>query len=85
MSKTFADALNTVKPNASGTVGIISSYALLDVNFSYSFLKHYNVKLIMNNILNKQYFTERPAFFPGPGGLYPSDGRSIIVSVGVKL
>ncbi|HLF46955.1 MAG TPA: hypothetical protein VI548_11050, partial [Chitinophagaceae bacterium] len=80
---TFSDALNTATPNASGTVGIVPSYQLLDWNFTYHFAKHYNMKLLMNNLFNKQYFTERPAFFPGPGGLYPSDGRSIIFSVGV--
>lgn len=78
----FSDALNTITPNASGTVGIVPSYQLVDWNFTYRFAKHYNIKLLMNNLFNKQYFTERPIFFPGPGGLYPSDGRTIIVSVG---
>lgn len=45
----------------------------------------YNVKLALNNLFDKQYFTERPPFFPGPGGLYPSDGRSLIFSVGATL
>lgn len=78
----FSDALNTITPNASGTVGIVPSYQLVDWNFTYRFAKRYNIKLLMNNLFNKQYFTERPAFFPGPGGLYPSDGRTIILSIG---
>ncbi len=81
----YADALNTVKPNASGTVGLVPAYQLVDWNFTYRFNTRYKIKLLMNNIFNKQYFTERPAFFPGPGGLYPSDGRSIIVSAGINI
>jgi Fe(3+) dicitrate transport protein len=81
----FADALNTENPNASGTLGLVPAYQLVDLNFIYRFLKKYNIKLITNNLFNHQYFTERPAFFPGPGGLYPSDGRSIILSIGAKF
>lgn len=85
VGKTFADALNTVTPNISGTVGVVPSYKIFDWNFTWRFLQKYNVKLLMNNLFNRQYFTERPSFFPGPGGLYPSDGRSFIVSVGAQL
>ena len=83
--KAYADALNTEQPNASGTLGVVPSYSLVDWNFTYYFGKHFNVKLLMNNILDKHYFTERPWFFPGPGGLYPADGRTLILSVGVKF
>ncbi len=85
VSKSFADALNTVEPNASGTIGLVSGYTLADANFSYHFNKTYNIKMVINNIFDKQHFTERPSFFPGPGGLYPSDGRSFIVSFGAKF
>ena len=85
VGKAFSDALNTVIPNSNGTVGLVPSYQLVDWNFTYHFAKRYNIKLLMNNIFNKQYFTERPGFFPGPGGLYPSDGRSIILSAGIKI
>ncbi|MBO9564518.1 MAG: TonB-dependent receptor [Niastella sp.] len=83
--KSYADALNTATPNASGTIGLVPGYQLVDWNFTFRFAKHYNVKLAMNNLFNKQYFTERPPFFPGPGGLYPSDGRSVIFSIGATL
>ena len=85
VGKSFADAFNTVTPNASGTTGIIPSYQLVDWNFTYRFQSGFNIKLLQNNILNKQYFTQRPSFFPGPGGLYPSDGRSFIISIGAKF
>ena len=83
--KAFSDALNTVQPNSSGTSGLVPSYQLVDWNFTYRFAKKCNIKLLMNNLFNKQYFTERPGFFPGPGGLYPSDGRTIIISVGANF
>jgi len=83
--KSYADALNTVTPNASGTIGLVPGYQLVDWNFTWRFARHYNVKLALNNLFNKQYFTERPPFFPGPGGLYPSDGRSVVFSIGATL
>ena len=83
--KAYSDPLNTVNPNPSGTVGIVPGYQLVDWNFTWRIKQHYNVKLLMNNLLNKQYFTERPSFFPGPGGLFPSDGRSMILSFGLVI
>jgi Fe(3+) dicitrate transport protein len=38
----------------------------------------------INNVTNKQYFTKRPSFYPGPG-IWSSDGRSLVVSVGFKF
>ncbi|WP_336515973.1 TonB-dependent receptor family protein [Pollutibacter soli] len=81
----YADALNTREPNAPGTVGLVPSYGIFDWNFTYVFRKYVTLNLLMNNIFDKHYFTERPWFFPGPGGIYPSDGRSVILSVGVAL
>lgn len=83
--KSYADALNTEQPNASGTIGLVPGYELVDVNLTWRFAKQYNVKCSLNNLFDKQYFTERPPFFPGPGGIYPSDGRSVIFSVGATL
>ncbi len=83
--KAFADALNTVEPNPAGTVGLIPAYGVFDWNFSYHFRKYVSLNLSVNNLFDKHYFTERPWFFPGPGGLYPSDGRSVILSVGLSL
>jgi Fe(3+) dicitrate transport protein len=84
-AEAYSDPLNTTTPNPSGTVGIVPGYQLVDWNFTWRFKHDYNVKLLMSNLFDKQYFTERPAFFPGPGGLYPSDGRSIIFSFGLVI
>ncbi|CAN5587521.1 TonB-dependent receptor [soil metagenome] len=83
-AKSYADALNTVKPSYNGTVGLVPAYGLLDLNTSYRFNERFMLRLNINNILNKQYFTKRPTFYPGPG-IWSSDGRSVNVSVGIKI
>jgi len=57
---------------------------LLDFNSSIRITKNLDARLNVNNILNKQYFTKRPTFYPGPG-IWPSEGRSFNVSFGIKL
>lgn len=83
-AKSYADALNTVQPSYNGAVGLVPAYGLLDINSSYRFNERFMLRLNVNNILNKQYFTKRPTFYPGPG-IWSSDGRSVNVSVGIKI
>jgi Fe(3+) dicitrate transport protein len=79
----FADPLNTVLPNATGTIGLVPSYGLLDLNASCK-IKNLVFRLSLNNVIDKQYFTTRPTFYPGPG-IWPSDGRSMVFTVGFKF
>ena len=84
-SETFADALNTVKPPAAtGAVGLVPSYGLLDINSSVRISKNLECRININNITNKQYFTKRPSFYPGPG-IWPSEGRSLGGSVIIRI
>ncbi|MCW5909937.1 MAG: TonB-dependent receptor [Cyclobacteriaceae bacterium] len=83
VDETYADALNTVTPSANGAVGLVPGYGLLDFNSTF-FIKQVTVRVNVNNITNKSYFTKRPSFYPGPG-IWPSDGRSLVVSVGFKI
>lgn len=83
-SKTFADALNTVAPSANGAIGLVPAYALLDLNASYKVYGNSTIRLSINNVMNKQYFTKRPTFYPGPG-VWSSDGRSVVVALGIKI
>lgn len=84
-SKTYADALNTVVPPAStGAVGLVPSYGLLDFNSTFRLTKNLEFRLNVSNVANRKYFTKRPSFYPGPG-IWPSEGRSFNVSVGIKL
>ncbi|HRJ31543.1 MAG TPA: TonB-dependent receptor [Cyclobacteriaceae bacterium] len=83
VGETFADAMNTVLPSATGAVGLVPGYGLFDLNSTFVF-HSFTVRINVNNITNKQYFTKRPTFYPGPG-IWPSDGRSLVVSVGFKV
>ncbi len=83
-SSSFSDALNTVTPPASGAKGFTPAYSIWDFNASLRTNSFFTIRAGMNNIFNKQYFTKRPIFYPGPG-IWPSDGRNIYVTVGVKI
>jgi Fe(3+) dicitrate transport protein len=81
----FADPLNTLQPAAAtGAVGIVPSYGLLDLNASFRISRHLEARINVNNVADKQYFTKRPTFYPGPG-VWSSDGRSVILSIGIHL
>jgi Fe(3+) dicitrate transport protein len=81
--ETFADPLNTVEPSPTGAVGLVPSYSLLDLNASYR-LRNLIFRLSVNNLTDEQYFTKRPSFYPGPG-VWSSDGRSVVLTVGIKI
>ena len=83
-AQSYADALNTVKPSATGAVGLVPAYGLLDFNSTYYVSKSLLIKLNLNNLTDNQYFTKRPMFYPGPG-VWASDGRSAVFTVGLKL
>lgn len=74
-SGTFADALNTTQANASGTIGWVPGYFLVDMGLRLHLPKLGEWSLQLDNLTNKMYFTKRPTFYPGPG-IWPSDGRS---------
>lgn len=83
-SSTFSDALNTLDPPASGAKGLTPAYSLWDFNASFRTRSYLTLRAGINNIFNKHYFTKRPTFYPGPG-IWPSDGRNVYVTVGVKI
>jgi Fe(3+) dicitrate transport protein len=80
----YSDALNTEKPNAAATTGVIPAYIVQDISTSFKFLKHYIFKAGVNNLANKNYFTRRSGGYPGPG-LLPADGRTWYISAGLKF
>ena len=84
-SATFADALNTViPPKATGATGLVPSYGLLDINTVIRFSKNLELKANLSNVTNKQYFTKRPTFYPGPG-VWSSDGRNGSISLAIRI
>lgn len=84
VGETFSDALNTPVPTANGARGPVPAYGLWDVNATWRAGKHFVVRGSVSNLTDKQYFTKRPTFYPGPG-IWPSDGRSLTLSVGIRL
>ncbi len=83
-AKNYADALNTVQPSANGSVGLVPAYGILDFNATYRISSKLLLKFNLNNAADKQYFTKRPQFYPGPG-IWASDGRSLNVSVSTRF
>jgi Fe(3+) dicitrate transport protein len=84
VSAAFSDANNTTTPSTNGNIGIIPSYAIIDLTATYKFSKKMNIKAGMNNLNDKRYFTRRAGGYPGPGAL-PADGRNFFISVGAKF
>ncbi len=82
--ESFADPLNTVEPSKSGSVGIVPEYGLLDVNASWRIMDNLLLRVNVSNVTDKQYFTKRPEFYPGPG-VWSSDGRSFNCSIALTL
>ena len=83
-ASTFSDALNAVTPPSSGAKGFTPAYALWDFNASLRTNSVFSIRAGINNIFNNQYFTKRPTFYPGPG-IWPSNGRNVYVTLGVKI
>lgn len=84
-AESYADALNTVvPPKTTGAVGLVPSYGLLDINSSFKVLGNLDFRININNVLDKQYFTKRPSFYPGPG-IWSSEGRNVNASIIFKL
>ena len=82
---TYADALNTeIPPAATGAVGLVPAYGLFDLNGSFKLSRMLEFRVSLSNLTNKQYFTKRPSFYPGPG-VWPSEGRNFTGSVIFRL
>ena len=83
-SSTFSDALNTIEPPASGARGFTQAYSVWDFNATLKTNSIFTIRAGVNNIFNKQYFTKRPTFYPGPG-IWSSDGRNVYATVSIKI
>ncbi|MGY6744520.1 MAG: TonB-dependent receptor domain-containing protein [Cecembia sp.] len=80
----FADASNTVTPNAAATVGLIPAYQVQDLSASMDIKRRYIFRAGINNLTNEMYFTRRAGGYPGPG-IMPGDGRTFYFTFGLKL
>lgn len=81
-SEQYTEATNTIL-TPSAVDGLIPSYAVMDLSLSYTY-KWASVYTGINNLANSMYFTRRADGYPGPG-IIPSDGRSVYLTLQVKL
>lgn len=81
-SEQFTEATNA-KLTSSAVDGLIPAYSVMDLSLSYTY-KWVSLSTGVNNLLDSYYFTRRADGYPGPG-IIPSDGRSLYVTLGVKL
>lgn len=84
ISKAFADASNTITPNAAATTGLIPGYQVQDISGSYKFKKYAQLNFGVNNLTDARYFTRRSGGYPGPG-ILPADGRTWYVGLNIKF
>ena len=71
-------------PRASGAVGIVPAYGTWDINGAAPISRAFDVRVNVNDMTDKQYFTKRPTLYPGPG-IWSSDGRHMTVSLAVRI
>lgn len=83
LTQQFSDATNAVDGGVSGVVGIIPSYSVMDLGFSYEY-GIVKIEANINNITNQYYYTRRATGYPGPG-ILPSDGRAFYLTLQVKI
>jgi len=78
----FTDATNA-RRTASAVNGIIPAYTVADLSAAYRW-RWLTLEASCNNLFNTAYFTRRADSYPGPG-IIPADGRSVFVTLEVRL
>ncbi|GAB3999769.1 TonB-dependent receptor [Spirosoma daeguense] len=83
LSDQFSEATNARDGGVSAVIGLIPAYSIMDASLSYQFSR-FRLEGSLNNLANRAYFTRRATGYPGPG-ILPSDGRSVYVTIQVKI
>jgi Fe(3+) dicitrate transport protein len=76
----FTDATNTLS-TIDGVQGLVPAYQVWDATVNHQLAKDYSLRVGVNNLADRRYFTRRATSYPGPG-LVPAEGRSVYVSIG---
>ena len=82
VSEHFSDASNAIR-TPTAIEGIIPAYTVMDASVQYT-LGMYRIDAGVNNLTDAVYFTRRATGYPGPG-IIPSNGRSVYLTVGVRI
>ncbi|MFM7105315.1 MAG: TonB-dependent receptor domain-containing protein, partial [Flavobacteriales bacterium] len=83
-SSVYTDALNTEQASENGQIGKIAGYGLMDASVHYAINPRWFAEVFVNNITDVRYATRRSTGYPGPG-LLPGMGRSVNVTLGLKI
>ncbi len=78
----FGDATN-VRVSSDPVAGYIPAYTVFDASVTYR-IKRYSLKVGINNIADREYFTLRTDEYPGPG-IIPSIGRSFYIGISAQF
>ena len=65
-------------------MGLVPAYTLVDLNVGLEGTEWLQIRAGINNLFDRQYFTKRPQFYPGPG-VWLSDGRSFQLSADLSF
>ncbi len=87
VGETYSNANNSAanfSRTANGNDGKIPSYNVLDLSVRYEVNKIVSLSASINNLTNNHYFTRRAGGYPGPG-IMPADGRTALITLGIKL
>jgi Fe(3+) dicitrate transport protein len=82
LSEQYTDATNA-EFTSNAVNGLIPSYHVLDLSGAFEF-RMFRLEAGCNNITNNMYFTRRATGYPGPG-IIPADGRSLYLTLQIKL
>jgi Fe(3+) dicitrate transport protein len=82
LTEHFSDATNA-RFSATAVEGVIPSYSVADLSFSYRFGR-FTIEGSINNLLNQRYFTRRAEGYPGPG-IIPADGRGFFLTLAARF
>lgn len=80
----FTDAVNSIDPNVTSTIGKLPAYSLLDLNIACQLKEVYQFRAGINNLTDVVYATRRAGGYPGPG-ILPGTGRTFYITVGFRL
>lgn len=78
----FADQANTKVENATGTVGLIPSYAVWDLNLDYRLTDWLSAFFSVKNLFDEIYFTQRSDFFTG---IVPAPDRTFHGGIEIRF
>ena len=80
VSEQYSDAANTKVENAIGTLGVIPSYTIFNLNAYYELNKQWSLFGTVRNLTDKKYITSR-----NPDGIFPGVQRNAEIGASYKF